>query len=151
GVTVVFLSVILLFPAIRDRLPGPLKSGNSTTSASQPAAPTAAPSTPMPSVSAENAGLDPFTALHFVPIDDYSDSVSVAHFDAKGNLSSRIVPVICEKSNPPTRIAIDPQDRVIYAISAHEYGVIDATSGKFTVFPMDPNLPKLSWPGGIAF
>src|SRR5262249_22744845 len=39
----------------------------------------------------------------------------------------------------------------IYAISAHNFGVIDAATGKFSVFPIDPNLPQLSWPGGLAF
>lgn len=152
--TAVLLIVVLAtaFPAVRARWTGsgsPRESSDHSTLSPPVSSPGAADK--MPGITAESAGLEPFTALHFVGIELYRDSVSVVRFEADGRPGARVLPVVCQSSNTPTRLAVDTEEHRFYALTEHDVGTIDLDTGRFATLPIDAKLPKLSWPGGIAF
>lgn len=90
----------------------------------------------------DKGALDPFMALHFVP-----QSPAVAEFTLAGpNLKTAF------SVDPSVRHVIyDSKRKRYYALTAHEFGAIDPSTGKFAAVEIDAvTRPDFSWPTGLA-
>ena len=45
----------------------------------------------------------------------------------------------------------DPQQERTFALTAHEFGTITPSSGRFARIEVDPSLGGFSWPKGLAY
>ena len=130
---------------MKDKIPGPIReriaSGELDPETQQEIA----------SISTDEFHIEPFFAVNYVPTGRKDWSVSIAQFNSKGPIAETAIPIDPPSIYPVNHIAIDPQGPTYYAITTHRVGKIITSTGKFVELEMDPALPKLSWPSGIAF
>lgn len=89
-----------------------------------------------------------FHALHFTATPrGHGMTRAWAEFSPTGP----IVPTIQPAPGNVKHIAIDPKGPTYYGISGHGVVKVDIKTGKSTVMVIDGNLPRLSWPCGLAF
>jgi hypothetical protein len=92
--------------------------------------------------------VDPFYAIHFVP----PSNESVATFTLDGADLDSATPFRRPSIYPLNHIAVDPAGPLFYGVTTHKFGKIDSQTGEFEeIHVNDQSVPKLSWPGGIAF
>ena len=92
--------------------------------------------------------IDPFYAIHFVP----PKNESIAKFSLDGADLNNATPFKRPSIYPLNHIAVDPSGPYFYGVTTHKFGRIDSQTGEFEEIGMnDASLPRLSWPGGIAF
>ena len=102
-------------------------------------------------MSTDDVDVPPFTAVHYVPTDDGRWSVSISDFDLRGPIADTAVPVNVPSIYPLNQIAIDTEGQRVYGVTTHMVGKIVPATGNFVEIEIDPALPELSWPSGIAF
>jgi hypothetical protein len=92
--------------------------------------------------------IDPFYAVHFVP----PKNESIAKFSAQGADLNSATPFKRPSIYPLNHIAVDPAGPTFYGVTTHKFGKIDSQTGEFEeILINDKSIPRLSWPGGIAF
>jgi hypothetical protein len=92
--------------------------------------------------------IDPFYAIHFVP----PKNESIAKFSFQGADLDSAIPFRRPSIYPLNHIAVDPAGPTFYGVTTHKFGKIDSQTGEFQeILINDESIPKLSWPGGIAF
>ena len=95
--------------------------------------------------------IDRFFAVNYVPVNQRNWTVSISNFTHDGPISGTAFPVDPPSIYPLNQIAIDESGPEIYGITTHQFGYIKPTTGEFVEVPVDPTLPKMSWPSAIAF
>ena len=91
--------------------------------------------------------LGPFGALHFTYNAFGHATTALARFDGAGPDfdSAR------DTDRAVRQVACSPDGLRCWALTAHDVGSIDPSSGRFTRIEVDPSLTDFSWPKGIAF
>ena len=102
-------------------------------------------------VSSTDVDIQPFTAVHYVPTPDGRWTVSIADFDMEGPIVDSAMPVEVPSIYPLNQIAVDSEARRVYGTTTHRIGRIVPRTGNFVELEVDPALPRLSWPSGVAF
>jgi hypothetical protein len=92
--------------------------------------------------------IDAFYAIHFVP----PKNESIAKFSSQGTDLNSATPFKRPSIYPLNHIAVDPAGPTFYGVTTHKFGKIDSQTGEFEeILFNDESIPRLSWPGGIAF
>ena len=100
------------------------------------------------SLALADVSVDPFYAIHFVP----PENESIAKFTSQGADLNSATPFKRPSIYPLNHIAVDPDGPAFYGVTTHKFGRIDSQTGEFEEIPInDESIPRLSWPGGIAF
>jgi hypothetical protein len=100
------------------------------------------------SLTLADVSIDPFYAIYFVP----PKNESIAKFSAQGADLNSATPFKRPSIYPLNHIAVDPDGPTFYGVTTHKFGIIDSQTGEFEeITIIDESIPRLSWPGGIAF
>jgi hypothetical protein len=102
-------------------------------------------------VPGDQIDIAPFTAVHYVPTDNGRWSVAISDFDIHGPIADSAQPINVPSIYPLNQIAIDSEGHRVYGATTHLVGKIVPNTGNFVELEIDPALPRLSWPSGIAF
>jgi hypothetical protein len=88
-----------------------------------------------------------FRAVHFTFGDFGPATAALARFTLAGP-----VPADARDTDATVRhVACDEANARCFALTAHEFGTITPSSGRFARIDVDPSLGGFSWPTGIAF
>jgi hypothetical protein len=80
------------------------------------------------------------------------ENESIARFSLAGADLGSATPFRRPSIYPLNHIAVDPGGPRIFGVTTHRFGEIDLLTGEFQeILIEDESLPRLSWPGGIAF
>lgn len=88
-----------------------------------------------------------FHALHFTLGDTGPRAAAVARFTLAGPEANSAR----DTDRTVRHAAFDAEGQRWFALTAHEFGTLSSTSGRFTKIDVDPALTDFAWPKGVAY